>query len=375
MSAAVLDEFGLEFGPGCHAVDRLHDSLDLFTEFLVRNPKHRRIDELGVHDKKVLRLLRVDVDPARDDHERRPIGQVQVAVLVDIPHVAQRSPAVFVGDRRGLVGIFEVLEGRPALEEQLTGLTDGQFDSGVGHHVHRAERLANRTGMGQPLLRVDRRAGEPLCSPVILVNDGPEPRHHLMLDIHRARGGRVDHAPKTRDVVFAPDGVGQLEHPHEHGRHELGVRDAVGLDQAQNRLGVEPAHHDRGSTDSLNRHGVVDARRVVQRGRREIHARVRHAVALTERVLQHVLRPGAVAVFGEGPPDGFGPPRGAGRVKHFGTVGQRRRVTGRREDIVVRAPAGRLASDTDVDVDPGVRIQNSRRKLGHRRVDEHRPRV
>jgi hypothetical protein len=67
----------------------LHDGLDLLAEFLVGNPEYRGIDELGMHDEKVLRLLRVDVHPTRDDHERRPVGEVQVAVLVDVAHVAQ----------------------------------------------------------------------------------------------------------------------------------------------------------------------------------------------------------------------------------------------------------------------------------------------
>ena len=123
-------------------------------------------------------------------------------------------------------------------------------------------------------------AREPLCAPVVLVDDRAEPLHHLVLDVHRARGGRMDHALQARHVVGVAHGTGQFQHPHEHGRHELRMGDAVGLDEPQHRLGVELAHQDRGGTDPVHRHRVVDARRVVQRRRRQIHARRGHVVAL-----------------------------------------------------------------------------------------------
>jgi hypothetical protein len=61
-------------------------------------------------DEHVLGLLRIDVHAARDDHVRLPVGQVQVAVLVEVPDVAERAPAPVVGDRRRLVGVVVVLE-------------------------------------------------------------------------------------------------------------------------------------------------------------------------------------------------------------------------------------------------------------------------
>jgi hypothetical protein len=76
-----------------------------------------------MHDQEVLRLLRVDVHAARNDGERRPVGQVQVAVFVDVPHVAQRAPAAVVGYRSGFLRIVEVFERRAAFEEQLAGFT------------------------------------------------------------------------------------------------------------------------------------------------------------------------------------------------------------------------------------------------------------
>ena len=96
-----------------------------------------------MHDQQVLHLLRVDVHPTRDNHERRSVGEIEVSVIVDVTHVAQRAPAPVVGDRRGLRGVLEVLEIRTALEEQFAGLTHRQFDSVFPEHMHGAERLAD----------------------------------------------------------------------------------------------------------------------------------------------------------------------------------------------------------------------------------------
>ena len=47
----------------------------------------------GVPDQHVLGLAGVDVHAARDDHVRHPVGQVHVAVVVDVADVAERHPA------------------------------------------------------------------------------------------------------------------------------------------------------------------------------------------------------------------------------------------------------------------------------------------
>ena len=78
---------------------------------------------------------------------------------------------------------------------------------------------------------------------------------------------------KLETSYFSPDRLGQLEHAHEHRRHELGVGDPVGLDQPQHGLGVELAHDDRRGTDPVDRHRVVDAGGVVHRRGGEVHAR------------------------------------------------------------------------------------------------------
>ena len=246
----------------------------------------------------------------------------------------ERQPAI-VGHRRRLGGVLEVLEVGSAFEEKLAGLPGGKLVAVVSDDVHRCHRYAHRTGMGEPFLGADRGARESLGATVIFVNDRPEPLHHPVLDIDRARGGRMDHAAQAGDVILFPNRLGQLEHPHEHRRHELGVGDAVGLDQPQHGLGVELSHEDRRGTDAVDRHGVVHSGGVIQRCGGEVHAGPAHPVAVGQRHLQHRLRPGAVAVGRQRPADGLGPPRGARRIEHLRPVRHRRRVARRRQRVLV----------------------------------------
>jgi hypothetical protein len=78
VGSAVFDQLGFEVGPWRNAVDRLDDGFNLLAELVVGYTEDGRVDQFGMHDQQVLRLLRVDVHPARDDHERRPVGQVHV---------------------------------------------------------------------------------------------------------------------------------------------------------------------------------------------------------------------------------------------------------------------------------------------------------
>lgn len=115
-------------------------------------------------DEDVLRLLRVDVDPAGDDHEGLAVGQIQVAVGVDVPDIACGRPVLVlrVLSLAGLLRIVVVLEGHVlTFEEDLPDLADRQFLAVLVADVDDAEQwLADRTGMIERLLRTDeRRAG------------------------------------------------------------------------------------------------------------------------------------------------------------------------------------------------------------------------
>jgi hypothetical protein len=63
----------------------------------------------------------------------------------------------------------------------------------------------------------------------------------------------------------------QFEHPHEHRRDELAVRDAVTLDARERLFGVELLHHNHGPAQRLHHHRPERRRGVVQRRRAQVH--------------------------------------------------------------------------------------------------------
>ena len=95
----------------------LDDRLHLLAQVGVRHAKHRRIGDLGMGDQQILGLLRIDVHATRDDHEGRAVSQVEIAVGIDIAHVADRAHrAVLRARLGGLARIVEVFERRRRLE-------------------------------------------------------------------------------------------------------------------------------------------------------------------------------------------------------------------------------------------------------------------
>ena len=119
--------------------------------------------------------------------------------------------------------------------------------------------------MGQPLLRVDERDAGALGGRVVLVEHRAPPVDHLLLDLDRARRRRVDRDLQRRHVVARADLLGQLQHPDEHRRDPLAVRDPVPLDRGQRGLRLEPLHHDDRAADRLDRGGEPQRRGVVER--------------------------------------------------------------------------------------------------------------
>ena len=88
MGLAIGDEIGLQRRAALLTWHQLHHRLHLFTQVVIGHTKHRSIGHLGMDDQQVLALLRIDVDPAADDHEGGAIRQVQKAVIVHIANVA-----------------------------------------------------------------------------------------------------------------------------------------------------------------------------------------------------------------------------------------------------------------------------------------------
>ena len=92
--AAVREQLAFELGPGVVPVDRLHDAVHTLAHLGVGDAEHRDVVDLRVVDEQVLGFLRVDVHAARHDHERAAIGEEQVAVVVEVAHVADGRPAL-----------------------------------------------------------------------------------------------------------------------------------------------------------------------------------------------------------------------------------------------------------------------------------------
>ncbi len=152
--AAERDELSLDLGAGLDAVGELHHGLDLFAEVFVRNPEDRSVHHLRMRDQQVLGLLRVDVHPARDDHVRLAIREVQVAVVIDVPHVADGAGiARLVARLRGLVGSMEVLEVGGALEPDRSRCAGRLWLAVLVQDQELTEdALAYGAGMGEPLV-------------------------------------------------------------------------------------------------------------------------------------------------------------------------------------------------------------------------------
>ncbi|CKT39602.1 Uncharacterised protein [Mycobacterium tuberculosis] len=198
-------------------------------------------------DQEVLRLLRVDVHAAGDDHVVAPAGQEQVAVVVEIADVADGYPAVLVARRRGFRRIVEVFEGVPALEIDFARLVRRQLAAVGAHDVHPAlYGLADRTRMRQPILGCDQRRPAGFRGGIVLVDDRSPPVNHLLLDLDWTWSGRVDHSPKAGHVIRITNCFREFQHPDEHGRDELRVGHPVALDGVEGALGVELLHHDGG---------------------------------------------------------------------------------------------------------------------------------
>src|SRR5262249_46394578 len=147
----------------------------------------------GVRGQQVLCLLRVDVDPAGDDHVALAIGEVQVSVSIDVTDVADGAGgSVWAAALRGFRRILKVLErGRAAEPDQAIGADRGFVAVLVEYEQLTEYRTADRAGMSEPLGRVAERQAVELSGPVILGDDRPEPVDHCPFEWHRAWRGRV----------------------------------------------------------------------------------------------------------------------------------------------------------------------------------------
>jgi len=98
--------------------------------------------------------------------------------------------------------------------------------------------------VGHPVGGLD--PGHPVAfgAGIILVDDGPPPFDHLLLDRDRARRGGVDGELQAGDVILLAHLRRELQHLHEHGRDKLGMRHLVFLDKLEVSLRIELLHDD-----------------------------------------------------------------------------------------------------------------------------------
>ena len=84
-----------------------HDAVHRLPPLLRRNADDRRHLHTRVAGEDILHFHRKYVFTAGDDHVLNPVNQVQVAILVEVTHIAGHHPAVHQGGR-GLLGLVPV---------------------------------------------------------------------------------------------------------------------------------------------------------------------------------------------------------------------------------------------------------------------------
>ena len=270
----VLHELGGERLGGRHAGGRLDHRLDRFAHLGVGHTEDRHVGDLGMGDEGVLDGLGIDVHPARDDHEGLAVGEVEIAVRIQVADVPQGVPAGMqrMAGGPGLLGVVVVLEGRDFAfevdEARLTGRQVVPLLIADMQDAHR--RPAHRAGVLQPVRTVDEGRARPFGARIVLVENRPPPVDHLALDLHRAGRGGVDGDPQAGDVEGPAGLFRQLEHAHEHGGHPLGMGDPVVLDQFEGPFGVEALHHHHRPAEGLHGDHVGQGGGVVEGRRRQV---------------------------------------------------------------------------------------------------------
>ena len=228
-------------------------------------------------------------------------------------------------------------------------------------------------------MRVDRRRSHPLGAAVVLVKDGPPPFDHLALDLDRTGRRGVDDELEARDVVTRSGLGAQLQHPDEHRRDELSVRDRMSIDQGETFLGVEALHHDHGGADAMDRHTAHERCRVVQGRGRQVTGVFAGLVGRPVAGEGSFMVGDELSGSREGALDRLRSPRGTGRVEQFAPFGRVAQVCG--AELLDLVPTVRrlieLAVTAKNDVDTGHPFPELSHEalLSHRRDEHARPAI
>ena len=172
----------------------------------------------------------------------------------------------------GIIVIFKTwCVGVGSLEKNRAGFADRQFIAFIVANANCAQqRPPDRTFMGQPFFRINRRETITFAAGIIFVNHRAPPFDHLVFNRYRARCCGVNGRGQGRQIIFCAHVFGEFQHAHEHGRYPLAVRDFVFLDQGQGGFRIEVFHDNACAAQLLHSHIVAQGCRMIERCRRQI---------------------------------------------------------------------------------------------------------
>ncbi len=256
--------------------------MDPAAELLVGQPDDAARAHAGVLIERGLHLGRVHVGAAHQDHVVETVGQVEVAVLVQEAHVAERLPAVpalragadvAVGDR-SVVGALQVDLTDLARREVAAFLVEDPDPAA-------ADRPPDRAAVRQPF-RAAQDGDYLLLRAAVELPDAirAEPLDPGLFEPGRAGRGKVVGDPQAGEVVSGPLLSRQLPDPQHHGRDQVHVVDPVALHQRQRRGRVEARHDDVVAAQEEASHGRAEGAIVVERPGHQVRPAGKHAVDL-----------------------------------------------------------------------------------------------
>src|SRR5690606_26604021 len=131
-----------------------------FSEFGVGGADDGDVGDCRMLHEDVFDLCGIDVHTPRKNEIGTAVAEIQIAVFIQVSDVPIRCPSTLVIGAARLGRVVEVFESRPAGKVDGADLARGQLVAVVVHDVHDAKlRLADRAGMGEPVMAVD--TGDP----------------------------------------------------------------------------------------------------------------------------------------------------------------------------------------------------------------------
>ena len=228
--------------------------------------------------------------------------------------------------------------------------------------------------MRQPFRAIADRHAHRFGRAVVLEDDRAPPVDHRPLDRHGTGRCGVDCDLERGEIISAADGLRQFQHAREHGRHKLGVSDAILRDEIEEALLVEALHDDDRPAAPERAADPGQRRGVIERRRREIDLAFAKPPDIQPRGERRQRLIGRL--IGQRTQHALGSPGGARGIEHRRSerlVANRRcgKLSGRLRQIAqARACPGPIDDETEFDL--GAIAQRRERDLALRlRRDEH----